>query len=428
MPRRGATAREAVRPADLAHRLRRAVLDRQGLLKRAPFGRGLSGARRAIERLGYVQIDTISVVNRAHDHVLAARVPGYQTDTLDRLQARGSIFEYWAHAAAYLPMRDYRFALPRMQDMRAKRDRWVRSRDEALMRRVLDRVRLDGPLQTRDFEAPDHNGDGWWDWKPAKRALEQLFMQGDLMVAGRAGFQKVYDVPERVLPADVDTRPPSLEEYAAHLVERHLTAYGFASVRACAYQRQTPGLRDALQAVLARRLDDGTVVAFDVTGPERRLFVDPEALEGRAPPAPERARLLSPFDNAVILRDRGQRLFGFDYQLECYVPESRRRFGYFCLPLLYRDRFVGRMDCKANRKEARLEVKRAFIEHDQWLHRDAARACAAVAASVAELADQTGCATVDLGEVAPGDWRAPLSAAIEAACTTTGTSDKRETS
>jgi hypothetical protein len=412
MPPQGATANDSTR---LRARLRRIALDHQGLLRRAPFGSGLPGARRAIERLGYVQIDTISVISRAHDHVLQVRVPGYTPDLLDRLQAEGSVFEYWAHAAAYLPTRDYRFALPHMHAMRERRERWVRSRDETLMAQVLDRVRLEGPLQTRDFEAPPGASAGWWDWKPAKRALEQLFMQGDLMVAGRAGFQKIYDLPERVLPAWVDTREPTLAEYARHLIDRHLDAHGFASVRACTYQRRTPGLREAVERALEDAFREGVLARLELHAPERHVYADPEALERRAPPALDRARLLSPFDNVIILRHRGQSLFDFDYQLECYLPESKRRFGYFCLPVLYRDRFVGRADCKAHRREERLEVRRLFVEHEQWLGRDPDGAFTAIAEAIAQLAAHTGCGTVALEDVLPRRWRIPMAAALRAA-------------
>ncbi len=404
MPPKGATENTT--------RLRRIALDRQGLLRRAPFGTGLAGTRRAVERLGSVQIDTISVVSRAHDHVLQVRVPGYRSDMLHRLQADGSVFEYWAHAAAYLPMRDYRFALPRMRDMRERRERWIRSRDRKLMRQVLDRVRLDGPLQARDFEDPGHRSSGWWDWKPAKRALEQLFMEGELMVVGRSGFQKIYDLTERVLPEGVDTREPTLEDYATHLVERHLDAHGFASSRACAYQRRTAGLHQALAQRLEEATAAGDVVAVPVPGPERRVYADPEALERRMPAAPPQVRLLSPFDNAILLRHRTLSLFGFDYQLESYRPAGKRRFGYFCLPMLYRDRLIGRADCKAYRAQQRLEVKSLFIERERELDGPADVIGSLMARALERLAAWNDCGTVTLGTVEPAHWWPPLNRAL----------------
>lgn len=397
MPRDGATATR--------RRLRRLALERQGLLAAAPFGRGLSGARRAVETLGYVQIDTISVVSRAHEHVLQARVPGFGPDVLDRLQARREVFEYWAHAAAYLPMRDYRFALPRMHDVRSGQERWIRCRDRALMARVLDRVRAEGPLQARDFEAPQgRRGAGWWDWKPAKRALEQLFMEGELMSVGRVGFQKVYDLAERALPPDVDTRMPALEEYAEHLIERQLAALGCASTRVCVYQRYTPGLRAAVDAALTSAAAAGRLLPLDLAAPgapRETVYVEPESFETRLAPARAQARILSPFDNLVIHRHRGQSLFDFDYQLECYVPGPKRRFGYFCLPILYRDRLVGRADCKAHRSTGRFEIKRLFLEHPDAVEPDGDDALTAIAAAFADLAAHNGCDRIDVGGVAP---------------------------
>lgn len=396
-------------------KLRRISLARQGLANRSAFGSGLAGTRRAIERLGYVQIDTISVVTRAHHHVLLSRVPGYRPEMLERLQAQGRIFEYWAHAAAYLPMSDYRFALPHMQAMRARQARWVRSHDDELMGRVLNRVRAEGPLMARDFAAPEDRRAGpWWDWKPAKRALEQLFMQGDLMTVGRSGFQKVYDLTERVLPADVDTRPPTLAEYAAHLVQRHVTAHGFASVPACAHLRQTPGLREALGQALADARERGELVETTLdagAGTTERVHVAVDALEQRAPSLRGPPRLLSPFDNLLTRRQRGQSLFGFDYQIECYVPEPKRRFGYFCLPVLYGERLVGRADCKAHRRDGRLEIRRTFVEHPEWLPRDRDEACRGLARALWDFAGHNDCDRVTLGDVDPVDWRAPLTKA-----------------
>ncbi|HEX7034529.1 MAG TPA: crosslink repair DNA glycosylase YcaQ family protein [Pseudomonadales bacterium] len=407
-----ATAPPERAPPELIRRLRRLALERQGLTRLAAFGRGLGGTARAVERLGWVQIDTISVVGRAHHHVLQARVPGYRPALLERLQREHRVFEYWAHAAAYLPMRDYRFAIPRMRDVRERRESWVRSRDRTLMREVLERVRVDGPLQVRDFEAPPGQRAGWWEWKPAKRALEQLFMEGDLMVIGRVGFQKVYDLPERVLPDWVDTREPTLQEYARHLVERHVEAFGFASVRACAYLRRTPGLPEAVHEVLEAARQSGSLQRFAVPPPERDLYVDVRALEAPVPAVRRRAALLSPFDNLVILRHRCRTLFGLDYQLECYLPAEKRRFGYYCLPVLYHDRLIGRADCKAHRSIRALEVKRLFVEREHGLDREADAVLAALVDALAALAQRNGCDRVQVADVQPRRWLAPLQRAL----------------
>ncbi len=343
----------------LAAKLRRIALERQGLLGVNPFGRGKQAVRRAIEHLGYVQIDTISVVARAHHHVLWSRVANYHDAFIDRLVRERQIFEYWFHAASWLPMRDYRFALPRMRQLNGERN-WFGACDRKRMDEILRRIDAEGPMRARDFADPAHRGNGWWEWKPAKRALEQLFMQGELMATRRDGFQKVYDLPQRVLPDWVDTRTPSLAEYAAYLVDTTLRAHGFATLQSMTYLRKGQALRTAVKELLDARIDAGELCCIEF-GPNR-FYIDPERLESRAPRSAGRVRLLSPFDNALIQRQRGREVFGFDYQIECYLPEPQRQFGYFCLPILYRDRFVGRADCKAHRERGLLEIRSLHLE------------------------------------------------------------------
>ncbi len=348
------------RPMSLAPKLRRIALNQQGLLRADAFGRGKRATLRAIEQLGYVQIDTISVVERAHHHVLWSRVANYRSRFLDQLVAERKIFEYWFHAAAWLPMADYRFALPRMALMHGERG-WFKNSDQKLMREILARITSEGPLRARDFEDSSRGNTGWWDWKPAKQALEQLFMQGELMVSAREGFQKVYDLPERVLPDWVDTRTPDMDEYASYLIETTLRAHGFASSTSMTYLRKGQKLRDAVRQQLQQRIETGLLTTVD-TGNNNIVYIDPQLLESRAPRSTAQVRILSPFDNSVIQRQRGRDIFSFDYQIECYVPKPLRQFGYFCLPIMYRDRLVGRIDCKAHRADNWLEIKSLHIE------------------------------------------------------------------
>ena len=346
----------------LIAKLRRIALNQQGLLKTDSFGRGKAATLRAIEHLGYVQIDTISVVERAHHHVLWSRVSNYQPKFLDQLVRQRNLFEYWYHAAAWLPMRDFRFALPRMTQSNGERN-WFKSSERKLLGHILKRVREEGPLRARDFEDTRKGKKQWWDWKPAKQALEQLFMQGELMVSGRAGFQKVYDLRERVLPDWVDTRQPTMSEYASYLVDTTLRAHGFATLKSICYLRKGQALRDAVREQLQLRIDTGSITMIALND-DSRAYADAEILETRAPRSNSVVRILSPFDNAVIQRERGRDLFDFDYAIECYLPQPKRQFGYYCLPVLYRDRFVGRVDCKAHRAEKRLEIKALHIEHE----------------------------------------------------------------
>ena len=387
----------------MLHRLRRVALNHQGLTGKRRLGRGLQGVRNTLQRLGFVQIDTISVVARAHHHTFWSRVSGYREEQVNRLIARGEAFEYWSHAAAFLPMRDYRFSLPAMRAFRNGEQRWERSREPRVMREVLDRIRHEGPLRARDFTDPRRGASGWWDWKPAKGALEQLFMQGDLMCVRRDGLEKVYDLTERVLPADADTREPTVEEHARHLLASTLRAHGVAVPRAFTYgiclgSRNAP-TRAALRALLQQGVHSGTLAA--VQGPDgNHYYARPETLEQRSRKPADVVRILSPFDNSIIQRDRALGLFDFDFQLECYVTEAKRRWGYFCLPLLFGDRFAGRMDCKAHRATGVFEIRHLHLESSPGEAFDAA-----FSESVMDYARFTGCDAVEVSKVSPAAER-----------------------
>ncbi len=301
-------------------KLRRIALANQGLIQREPFGRGRAATLRAIGHLGYVQIDTISVVVRAHDHVLRTRVENFEPQHIDRLLQDRQIFEYLFPVAAFRPIEDYRFVLPLMRSARSKR----RSRDDKrMMKRVLERVAAEGPLKSRDFEDPRSSRKGWWDWKPAKRALEQLYYQGDLMISARDGFQKSYDLAERVLPSSIDLSEPTVAEFAGHLVDNTLRAHGFASYKSFVYGARGGRLGGALKAEIRRRAASGELLEVsDRSG--RSWWCEPETLDARAPRARKRAHILSPFDNTIIQRERAQRVFDFDYRIECYLDRCAR--------------------------------------------------------------------------------------------------------
>ncbi|MEM7562554.1 MAG: crosslink repair DNA glycosylase YcaQ family protein [Pseudomonadota bacterium] len=340
-------------------KLRRIALEQQGLLRNAHYGRGKQATLRTIEQIGYVQIDTISVVERAHHHVLFSRVPNYQPKFLEQLVKQRAVFEYWFHAAAWLPMQHYRYALPRMTQVHGERG-WFDNCEPAVLKDILKRVENEGALRARDFDQEEKGNTGWWDWKPAKQALEQLFFQGELMVTGREGFQKIYDLPERVLPDWVDTSMPDIHDYAAHLIEISLRAHGYVTLKSISYLRKGRKLRDCIKQQIEDTVAAGQLMRLKLGANE--YFIEPEKFESRAPRSSERCKILSPFDNSVIQRDRGRDIFNYDYQIECYVPESKRQYGYFCLPILYRDQFVGRMDCKAHRKQKTFQVKTLHLE------------------------------------------------------------------
>ena len=346
-------------------RLKRLALASQGLIGRSPFGTGTSGAIKAIEHLSYIQLDSISVIERAHNHIWRSRVPDFRPDQSNQLLEHAQVFEYWAHAAAYLPIKEYRYYLA---DKSAVKDGTLRrgyTKDRKLMAQVLKRIADEGPLASKDLEDRRTKSNGWWDWKPAKRAVEALYFEGELMISSRAGFQKTYNLAERVLPKGIDSTPPTIEERASHMLDQQLACHGLVSAVGATYGRRDAALRQAMKAELAQRLAAGTLVT--VTLPNNSLYyIEPQHLEQPMPRLDNRLKILSPFDNAVIQRKRLIDLFAFDYQLECYVPAPKRRYGYLALPLLYKNNFVGRMDCKAHRADKVLEIKGLFFEsgHD----------------------------------------------------------------
>ena len=344
---------------------RRMIIQASGLHKNKVFGTGKNAVFRTVQHLGYIQIDTISVVERAHHHVLATRVPSYQLKWLDQLQKEGKILEYWAHAAAYLPMEDFRFTLPLKKYFAEWKDPWPKS-DRRLMAEVLQRIEKEGPLMARDFHSTTkRQNQGWWDWKPAKLALERLFFQGSLITIGRSGFQKIYDIPERAIPDHIMTTEPTREEYANYLIEGALRSHGLATISEISYLRKN--VKNVVKTVLSEKLEKREVVEVSVSGLEGiKYYALQEGLNANLRINPQ-VRILSPFDNLTIQRERMKNFFDFDYQIECYVPAPKRVHGYFCLPLLYGDVFVGRMDAKADRKNKKLIVRNLIFEGKKYL-------------------------------------------------------------
>lgn len=342
-------------------------MSRQGLGAHQQFGTGLSGTRNAIDHLGYVQIDTLSVVERAHHHVLWNRVPEYDPSHLNQLVSEQHIFEYWFHAASYLPMRDYRFALLNMASIRNGENRYYTNVDKHLMSEILSRVSAEGALRMRDLDTGKKGKGKWWDQGSGRRALGKLFMQGDLMVCGRNGMEKIYNLPERCLPDGIDLSMPTLSEYATYLFDTTLRAHGVFTWKQLLHLKTGKPMRDAMQKVLDERIDAGVVKKLGKPG-SPAAYLDTMALEQRLI-SDGTLKVLSPFDNLVIHRDRLSLLFEFDYRIESYVTARQRVFGYFCLPILYNDKLVGRIDCKAHRADQRFEVLSLHLE-DGPLERD----------------------------------------------------------
>lgn len=330
---------------------RKFCLHRQALLTRSGFGRGPSATLAAIKQLGYVQLDTLTVVARAHEHTLWNRLPAFRPSHIEKLQLEGELFEHWSHALALLPMVNYRYALPLMQRIAAGEVHWYK-KDKKETTKVLARIRNEGPLSSKDFQDKPQQK-AMWSRSPSKRALEQLFMEGELMIPFRRGFQKVYDLRERVLPDWVDTSTPDSSEFARYLIDSHLQAHGFGTAKEIAYLRK--GMGAQVKQALQEMAEAGEVMPIMVS--DSLYYCQPDLLELADQPLPRAGfRILSPFDNAIIQRRRTLELFDFDYQIECYVRKENRKFGYFCLPLLFRNRLVGRLDAKADRASGTLQL------------------------------------------------------------------------
>ncbi|WP_405266196.1 winged helix-turn-helix domain-containing protein [Cellulophaga sp. Ld12] len=332
------------------------------LSQRLPASKSVGTARNAtltaIEHLGYIQIDTISVIERAHHHTLYNRNPSYQVAHIQELIADKKVYEYWSHAASFLPMVDFRFSLPRKHAIASGKQKHWFKQDTKLMASVMERIKTEGPLMAKDF---DKKGVKFGEWKtaPTKQALANLFMQGDLMITKRANFHKVYDVTERVLPSTINTTSPTEEEYGRFLITNYLRANGVGKLIEITYLLKNT--KTLVTETLKKMLVHGEVV--QVRAADSDYYVLPESLELlNKPLARKKLHILSPFDNLLIQRKRTSAIFGFDYLLECYVPQHKRKFGYFSLPILWNGQLVARMDSKADRKDKVFHIHELTLE------------------------------------------------------------------
>lgn len=314
-----------------------------------------------IENIGYIQIDTMSVVERSHHHVLWSRMNNYDRSMLDELHRKDKmIFEYWSHAAAYLPMKDFRYSLPRKKLYRKKYKGWETA-NKKIINHVLRRIKNEGPLQSKDFEGDGNGKSGWWDWKPSKDALDFLFHTGKLMISHRAGFQKVYDLKERVLPSDILTSFPTEREYFEHLINTSVKSHGIISENEINYLRKHS--LKPLRKILNEKVEAGELIEIFIKGKNILYYSEPKAINNHNfKEVSDRLLILSPFDNLIIQRKRLKEIFDYDFQIECYLPASKRKFGYFFLPVTYGNEFICKFDAKADRLTRNFIIHKIFWE------------------------------------------------------------------
>ncbi|RQV85420.1 winged helix-turn-helix domain-containing protein [Burkholderia anthina] len=359
-----------------------------------------------IRRMAQLQIDTIHVVARSPYLVLYSRLGDFPPHWLDEHLAEARLFEYWSHEACFLPIEQFGLMRYKMLDPSGMGWKYAaewHEQNRPEIERLLARIREEGPVRSADFARENGvKGNGWWDRKPEKRHLEVLFTTGDLMVSERRNFQRVYDVRERVLPDWDDARDlPPREAVLPALLDYTCRALGVVRADWVADYYRLP--RRSYRAELERLAEAGDLIPVRIDDWKEPAYVH-RSLDALLPAAAADTlrstvtTLLSPFDPVVWDRRRAPTLFGFDYTIECYTPEHKRRYGYFCLPVLHRGRLVGRVDAKAHRTLGTFELKAVHVEPGV---RFGAGLAADVAKAVKKLAAWHGTPEVTVAHAPP---------------------------
>ncbi len=343
----------------------------QRLDARAPFGDGPEATRLAVEHLGYVQIDTINVIERCHHHILYSRIPDYERAHLQQAQSIDkTVFEYWTHALSYVPSRDLRFFIRDMRQQRTQPIKWYSGVTKQELRKVLTLVRKGGGITIRDIDddvltEKDHL---WASRKPSKRALQLAFYSGTLTISARSGMVKTYELMERHFGWDKQPKPASERDITAYQLDRALRAQGIVSLDSICYMNapSKPVVRRLIDARVRRK--ELVPVALE-DGGKTEYWARPEML-GAPPQQPDEAlvHILSPFDPLIIQRKRLQFFFDYEHRFEAYVPKEKRVFGYFALPVLIGDQVVAAVDLKTDRENRKL-----LVQKWNWIGRGSAR-------------------------------------------------------
>jgi len=396
------------RPVALSSREARRVALHAQLLSGPRPAPSPGGMARTLGTLRAVQLDTISVLARSHELVAYARLGPVARATIEDAYwgAASQTFEYWSHAACILPLEDWPLYGFKRRARRERGFRWHQIDDiERHCSYVRDRITLDGPLTARELGGAKRGGP-WWDWSETKIAAEWLLDVGEMVCRKRVGFQRVYDLAERAIPAELFELEPDDAECRLRLVESAARALGVATAGDIAAYH---GLG---VSGVERALSSTSLVAVTVEGWERPAFADPCALELADRPVRRRPTLVSPFDSLLWDRARTERLFAIAYRLEAYVPRPLRVHGYFAMPVLAGDRLVALVDPGRSGK--------ALVAKTVTFKAGDRRALEAVASALADAARWVGCDQVTVGQVTPAKWHAALTERVAALSLETG--------
>lgn len=336
----------------------------QGLHEKNYFGKGPAATTKAIEHLGYVQIDTISVIERCHHHILYSRIPDYRQEHLHKAQTHDkSIFEYWTHALAYVPTKDFRFFRARMEKNVKSPHPWYDSVKKEDLQKLFRLIKKNGPVSIRDIQEDvlvekDH---AWASRKPSKKALQLGFNQGKLVISERVGMLKKYELADRHFDWDKKPRTASEEELNEYLLERALRSQALVSLESICYLE--PSRKAAMKALIQKHIEKQELIPIHVDGMEKiQHWMKPDLLKEKVKIDHELVHILSPFDPLIIQRKRLNHFFEYQHLFEAYIPKEKRIYGYFALPILVGDQIVAVIDLKTDR-----QLKKVLVQKWTWL-------------------------------------------------------------
>lgn len=339
---------------------RKIWMSAQGLHQKDFFGQGPNAAQKAIEQLGYVQIDTINVIERSHHHILFSRVSDYKKSFLHQLQSVDkSVFEYWTHALSYIPTKDYSYFISRMKRVQKQPGTWLGEVLPNEMKKVVAMMKKTGPVSIRDIvdDVLVEKNHLWASRKPSKKALEYGFHTGKFTVSERIGMLKKYDLAQDHFQWKQKPKAATRKQEMAYLLQRALNAQGVVSLESICYLK--PSMKKEMHQYIEAQVRRGLLVEVVISGLEKiRFWSRLPTVQERSDFDSERVHILSPFDPLVIQRRRLAQFFDYDHRFEAYLPREKRVFGYFALPILIGDRVVAVIDFKTDRQQQKLCIQK----------------------------------------------------------------------